>query len=377
MVLTMRKKLFKLHSWLALVAMIPLLVICITGSILVFKPEIDRLLMPENTVLLHTWGERRDLDSLNHIIKQSLPRYRLGTWEVFNNSGQADIIYVIRKGTQDWYKVYFDPYQGMLLSKPVPLNHELTDWLVELHYTFLMGVKGTFVAFVFALVLLALGVTGIVLYKNFWQRLLTLRWDKQLTVFFSDLHKMAGIAASPVLLILGLTGAYWNIAEFVHEVEGSAKPAMMIKDIPKVSALVSLDTLQTNTKVRISGFETTYIVMPYEQGKQISFYGKVPSNNPFISDYSSGASYSPDNGDFVAQWDIRKTSTLAIFLDSFRSLHFGTFGGLFTRIVWCFLGAMPLLLSVTGGYLWYVRTSKRKVAKRNRQRLTTLSAVRE
>ena len=43
----MRKTLFKIHSWLALAAMLPLLLISITGAILVFKSEIDGWLMPQ------------------------------------------------------------------------------------------------------------------------------------------------------------------------------------------------------------------------------------------------------------------------------------------------------------------------------------------
>ena len=50
----MRKTLFKIHSWIALIAIIPLIVISITGSVLVFKSEIDGLLMPESHFVIST-----------------------------------------------------------------------------------------------------------------------------------------------------------------------------------------------------------------------------------------------------------------------------------------------------------------------------------
>ena len=59
-----KKKLFKLHSWLALVAMVPILVISITGSIIVFKPEIDAWLMPESAAITDVATERLSLNSL-------------------------------------------------------------------------------------------------------------------------------------------------------------------------------------------------------------------------------------------------------------------------------------------------------------------------
>jgi uncharacterized iron-regulated membrane protein len=43
----MRKKLYKWHSIGALFAMLPLLLISLTGSILVFKVELDTFLMPD------------------------------------------------------------------------------------------------------------------------------------------------------------------------------------------------------------------------------------------------------------------------------------------------------------------------------------------
>jgi uncharacterized iron-regulated membrane protein len=42
-------------------------------------------------------------------------------------------------------------------------------------------------------------------------------------------------------------------------------------------------------------------------------------------------------------------------LDSFTPLHYGTFGGLFTRILYVFVGFAPLILSITGLTMWWHR----------------------
>ena len=60
----MRKTLFKVHSWLALIAIIPLIVISITGSVLVFKSEIDGLLMPDKHFVVQQQAARLPMDSL-------------------------------------------------------------------------------------------------------------------------------------------------------------------------------------------------------------------------------------------------------------------------------------------------------------------------
>ena len=369
-----RKRLFKLHSWAALLAMLPILIISITGSIIVFKPELDALLMPESATLKVNQQQRKDYDALLTNIYAQLPEYEMGTWEVFDDKQTADAIYVIKKGTFDWHKVYLNPYTGMTLSEPVPLNHYLTDWLVELHYTFLLHESGIMLGFVFALIFLFLGVSGLIIYRKFWQRFFTLRWDKQLAVFFSDFHKMVGVVSSPVLIILAITGGYWNMAEFIHEIEEAEQHRTYTLNERRYEDSISFDQISADALGRIAGFKITYIVFPYEPEQEISFFGSVPTGNPLMSDYTSGATYNRLNGSFVATWDIRQQGLGSKVLDSFRALHFGTFGGIASRVLWCVLGATPVLLSITGFYLWLKRQRKRKQSQRNRTRKLATSA---
>lgn len=370
-----KKKLFKLHSWFALVAMIPIIVISITGSIIVFKPEIDAWLMPDSAALTHVATERQALDPLIESIHTQLPNYEIGTWELFDDKQTADAVYVIKRDTFDWYKVYLNPYSGQLLSQPVPLDHYFTDWLVKLHYTFLLKDAGVFVGLLSAIILLFLGMSGIIIYRQFWKRFFTLRWDKQMRVFFSDFHKMVGITASPVLIILAVTGGYWNLAEFVHEISHTAEEKRFVLQDKGYSDAISFEQLNLDVTQRIEGFKLTYLVFPFEPDMNISFRGSVPTNNPLMSDYSSGANYDRNSGDFMVKWDIRSSGLGAKTLDSFINLHFGTFAGLTSRILWSFLGAMPLFLSFTGFYLWYSRRVKKNVSKRNRQALVTLDRL--
>jgi uncharacterized iron-regulated membrane protein len=47
-------------------------------------------------------------------------------------------------------------------------------------------------------------------------------------------------------------------------------------------------------------------------------------------------------------------------LDIFRTLHFGNFVGLTSKIIWCIAGLAPAVLSVTGLYIWFSRGRKKK-----------------
>ena len=212
----MRKTLFKIHSWIALIAIIPLIVISITGSVLVFKSEIDGLLMPESHFVISTQPERLNMDELISITQNAYPEYVIGSWEIFNDD-TADRVYLIERESQVWYKFHLNQYTGDILSTPVGPSHSFTDWFLELHYTFLLndlkslpGQTGTVLGFFFALFLLVLGITGLIIYRKFWQRLFTVRWRATLQIVLSDIHKMTGVIGSPILIVLAITGGYFN-----------------------------------------------------------------------------------------------------------------------------------------------------------------------
>ncbi|QBF82758.1 PepSY domain-containing protein [Shewanella maritima] len=366
----MRKTLFKWHSYAALVAMLPIFIISITGSILVFKVEIDSLLRPEHMRVDHVGAQPRvSLDTLMTNVLDTHTGYELGGWELFHDNYRSDAGYLIKHGTEEWSKIYVNQYTGELLSQPQTMEHYITDWLLELHYTFLLHNQGIVVGFIVALVMLFLGVSGIIIYRRFWAKFFTLRYKAVRRILFSDIHKMIGIVSSPVLIILAITGGYWNISLLLHEyVEHAGKEHFLITE-PLHSETISFETLRLQARQEIDGFSAGYLSMPHEPDSYITYWGDVPNKNPFSSEYSSTVTFDKDEGKLVSKIDVRESGFSHVFVDSFRKLHFGYFGGLVTRIIWCVLGLMPVVLAFTGFYLYWQRTRQRKRAKVSRQEL--------
>lgn len=356
----MRKILFKWHSVAALVALIPLMVIAITGSILVFKVEIDTLLMPEHmTVAVEDDQSRVSLNALIANIESEHAEYLMGSWELFHaekdeNVSRADTAYLISKESGYWYKTYIDQYSGKLLSQPVPVEHDITDWLLSLHYTFLLDFTGTVLGSIFAVILLFLAISGIILYREFWKKLFTLRIRAAKRIFYSDIHKLFGIVSSPILLILAITGGYYNIAAVVHEVEEHIEPHPLLTK-PLYSPNIDFQQLLDKTSDDLKGYRATYFTFPFEPELHITFYGEVPTTNPLTSEYASMLTYSRDSGQLMSSYDIRTAPSINVVVDTFRKLHFGYFGGLTSKVIWSVLGLTPLWLSLTGLYFYWFR----------------------
>lgn len=362
----MNKWLFKWHSRFALLAFLPLLVICVTGSVLVFKHEIDALLMPD-AVRVAPEGERLGLGVLEDRLQRQVPDHEVVGWALFQDPGRTDLVYVIPHGSDEWHYVLVDPYSGQLRAGPVGLTDHFTDWLLALHYMFLIDDPGLVMTSVCALMLCFLGITGLVLHRRFWRNFFTLRWRARLIVYFSDLHKMIGVVASPVLLVLGITGGYWNIMHVIEEIEehaGGAEHHVMQSRL--YSDSLELDGLLAQARESVEDFEPAYITFPYEPGVTFRVFGDVPEPNPLISQYASMVAFDPQTGARLSTFDIRDAGFGARLLDSFRRLHFGDFGGLPTRIFYAVVGLSPLVLAVTGLTLWAIR--RRKVRQVNARR---------
>ncbi len=366
----MNKWFFRWHSRLALFAFLPLLLISVTGSLLVFKHEIDSWLMQDKVRVVATEQGRLSLDQLAGRIHESLPNHEITGWLLFRDQERADQVYVIPHGTDDWHYLFLDQYNGQLLTGPVSLTAHLTDWLLSLHFTFLLDDAGLVITAVYAVLLCFLGISGIYLHRRFWKNFFTLRWRARRVVFYSDLHKMVGIIASPVLLVLGFTGGYWNIQELWHEAEEHADgQEHHIMTGRLYNDQLSLQGMLERTTDHIQPFQTTYISFPYEPGLDFRFFGEVQDSNPLISQYASTVHYDVQSGEFVSAYDIREAGVGMRILDTFRRLHFGDFGGMTSRVIWTMIGLLPLVLAFTGVSLWLIRRRKKLNKKQRLQRL--------
>lgn len=355
----MTKRLWQIHSWMGLVAGLGLLVIGVTGSLLVFAKELETVFNPKFMRVEQVPSERLSLDQLLAAASRELPGYEVAGWLIRHDDPQlADVLYLIRHDTDQWRVGILDPYTGEILATPREYTATLTGWLLELHYQFFADHAGMIITAVLAVLLCGLGVTGLWLYREFWRNFIRLRWRASGRIFFSDLHKTVGISSVAFNLVLGFTGAYWNVTHVVGEWVNDEH------DQPKVVGrmygdAISLESIVAEGEHRIPGFRANFISLPNEAGAPITLWGKVKSSNPFRGTYGSTVVFDAQNGAFKQASDIRKAGLWAQFVDMFEPVHYGNFGGLPVKILWCAGGLAPGILGVSGFLIWWKRGRKR------------------
>ncbi|MFT3990442.1 MAG: PepSY-associated TM helix domain-containing protein [Luteolibacter sp.] len=357
----MKKYLYRFHSWLGLIAGLGLLLIGLTGTILVFKTELDRLLAPQATHAENPSLPRLPEDEFYAKVRAELPGHAISGWGRIPGA-KVNQVYATPLGASEGRPFYADATTGKILG-----SHEsgnlFTDWILELHYSFFAGHPGVFIAGVFAVILCLLGITGVWIYRKFWKTLFLLRWGKSARIVFSDIHKMVGIFSTLFNLILGFTGAWWNISHAIADWSGH-EPEPVVKSVEShLAPGLSIDHMLAEAEKKAPGFQPNWISLPTPDEPTLSAYGAVAGQNPFRSDYSTSATFDAKTGEPKITLASDEPLTAQI-LDAFRPLHYGTFGGLPTKILWSLGGLTPGILALTGSLMWWKRKF-RKPSKRN------------
>ena len=194
---TARRALLTLHQWLGLAAGLFLVVIAVSGSALVFENEIDRALNP---ALSYVAPQERPLaiETLIACVKSAYPADPVVGVRIADRRDQA-----YELSLRSRRSAMVDPYSGSVLGVR-DRERSFARRLHLLHTRFLAGEAGEAAVGWFTVGLLALAISGLVLW---WPGKVlaigsTASWKR--TNF--DLHNVLGFYSSVVLLAITGSG---------------------------------------------------------------------------------------------------------------------------------------------------------------------------
>jgi uncharacterized iron-regulated membrane protein len=356
----MRKRIWQIHSWLGLITGLALVLIGLTGSVLVFHRDITRTLHPEIVQRTSSIDEPRlPLSQMIAQVESAHPDYWVRGWLLYHGEMARDKVYLTpHADSEAWHIQHVDPATGHISGPPVALHDTLYGWFVDLHYNFFAEDLGMAITAFLSLVFIALSLTGLYLYRTFFKTVFRLRWSQSWRIFSSDLHKAVGISSLPFNLLFGLTGAYWNIAHIVEEWSHD-------HDEPEAWSSYEgrfdrIDELPALAEIQLPGYAFNYVYCPTAEDHQYYIFGQTPESHPFRSRYGSHLTINAETLEVVVVKDLRTAGWWARVVDAFEPLHFGDFGGLVSKILWCLAGLAPGILTLSGTTIWFQRRRQKR-----------------
>ena len=353
---TARRFVFKLHLYTGLLIGLLLMLSGLSGSVLVFRDEIEAVAYPELLVTAAR-GERIAVDDMLQRVRRAYPDDLPFAIRMPRTPQQT---YMVKfNGAHDLF-VYVDPYSGRILGAQRQMDSP-TRWISLLHTQLLSGEAGETALGIGALLLIGLCVTGLVLW---WPRNgkisqgFKVQWSARWKRLNFDLHRASGVYAALLLLLAASTGAAFvfnkTATGLVDTVTASAPRAAPPRALPSPGGIPvrALDTLLHQAD-RVLPAPTTWIGLPQTPQAPLVVRKRLPQelhpngrNFVYLNQYSGN----------VIQVEHALSAPLGTrVFNTFYPLHIGAIGGTPTRVLQVVVGLAPTLLLVTGFVMWKSR----------------------
>jgi len=193
----MRRWLVRLHHWAGLALSLYVALICLTGSVLVFRPELYRAFEPQPTEV--EIGPQRLSDArLMAAARRAFPdKEPIEVWPGQEPNHAATVDFVEGDERSNYL---FDPFTGAPLGPTTPFGFRATTFLLDLHTQLVSGESGKLVNGALALGLALIALTGALAWLP--------RKPRERARGLRRWHLTAGIWSALFVLMWGITGLH-------------------------------------------------------------------------------------------------------------------------------------------------------------------------
>lgn len=215
--LWVRRALFQVHLWTGLALGIYIAVLSATGSVLVYRNEINTLLATRKPPF-DPAAERLTTQQIQDAAQRLYPGWTITSVSERISRRNPAINVSLERGEETVEKKdrYFNPYTGEDLGDAFTRGERVLYRVVELHDNLLLGSDGKFWNGVCSVVVTITCVTGFVVWWpgiSRWKRSLHIRWSSGWRRFNWDLHSAVGFWLFLFILMWGVSGIYLGIPD--------------------------------------------------------------------------------------------------------------------------------------------------------------------
>lgn len=362
-----RKALFQVHLWLGVGLGLYFVVVGLTGSLIVYKKEIERAMIPR-LIRVEPLASRTSLQGMVDRVRAAYPKANLQNVYLYWEPGTS-WSFRMQSKAEGRIQVYVDPYRGTILGED-RYRGKFLQWVYDLHVNLLLGEFGELLNGWGGFGLAVVSLSGIVVWwqgKRYWRNGFVYefraRWKRQ----NYDLHKLSGFVCSLFLVLLAVTGAYYSFPAqyeaWIERVTGT--PAKVAT--PKVAAVkqwASLDLALEAAVKAVPGGTPTLFRLAAKPTEVHSLHHLLAGDWRTQGDHV--VYVHPGTAEVVRVTYHQDVPLGARIQRDIYGLHFGTFAGDVSRVAWVVVGIAPAVLFVTGLLMWWNRNLGKAWARRNR-----------
>jgi uncharacterized iron-regulated membrane protein len=205
--------LFQIHLWTGISVGTYVFLICISGSVLVYRNELYNIFSPKPRFVTGS-GTPMPVEELESAALRAYPAYEISDVRIGETTNQA-VEVTLKRGERTKRRL-LHPFTGEDLGDPVPTGFRFTAWLLDFHDNLLSGETGRRVNGIGAVLVVLLCVTGAFIWWpgiGTWRRSLTIQLRSNWKRLTWTLHSALGFWFFAFILMWGITGAYLSVPQ--------------------------------------------------------------------------------------------------------------------------------------------------------------------
>ena len=223
--LLLRKLLFQVHLWVGVGIGAYMFIMGITGSVLVFREELEHRVNPTLYPRLEPGNAPASIVDVIRNIEIAYPQHRITS--VYAPTRGRPVYYSFIEKDRRFVTVLASPTGELLGERP---NSGFLRWLQDLHVNLLSGTTGRLVNGFAAVLLLVLCVTGALIWwpgLHAWLQNTRVDFRKNWKRVAWELHGATGFWTVLIVAMWAVTGAYFTFPEPFQKVIGKVSPLTM------------------------------------------------------------------------------------------------------------------------------------------------------
>lgn len=380
----------KIHLWLSVPFGIFITLVCFSGGMLIFEPEITRAIKSDVYYVSSVKDQPLPLGELMETVKASLPdSVSITGVTVFDDNERT---YQVSLSKPRRSSMFIDQYSGEITGKYERLGFfstmfKLHRWLLDSANPHGDGVKvGKTLVGISTIIFVIALITGVVIWvprarKNL-KKSLSISFDKGWKGFWKGLHVAGGMYALIFVLAMALTGLTysfgWYRTAFYAVCGVEHTPRNFGHGAPSASKNEGGERGEGRGG-RGEGRGGRGGHRRSEFGRCQQVYDELKAQNPdapqitISSESASVTLGTTGNGRAADRYEFnRRTGEISpstLYADSkeadklrgwIYAIHTGSLGGIVTRILWLLGALLGASLPLTGYYIWIRHLKKKK-----------------
>ena len=358
-----------LHRWTSLLATIPFLILCLTGTVLIFHEEIDHALGHEPEPHATVPEIQRPLAEAIASVNAQFPDQRVLSTS-FDPAGHPGLQLVITApadatGFDDAILHFVDLATGELVGETDPAK-TLTGFLLELHAQWFLGPLGELIGALIALLVLVSLLSGLVVYAPYVKRIAfgVLRRGRGTRLLQLDLHNFIGAVVLGWALVVTLTGFMLGFGTVALGIWQMTELAPLRADAERMEPV---NARQPPADVDRAFAAAATTAPPGWQVLTMIYPGTEFSTPRHYTALLGGSQGVEERMFRVAIIDamtgeVALAPEVPIYLKAIslsEPLHFGDYGGLPLKLLWTACTWLTLFITANGAWLWWDRRRRR------------------